>query len=264
VTETTQGHLLGGRVLYMQPAAGFRSGIEPVLLAAAIPAGPGEHVLEAGSGAGAALLCLAARVPGLSGVGIERDPELAELATRNARSNRQDRLHFVAGDLLQWQCGEPFDHAFANPPYHGDGTPSPAAGKETAKRAGPDLLRMWAVAMARMLRHRGTLTLILAAHMLPAACEALAAAGCPAACILPLWPRSGQAAKLAIIQGVKSGRAAMRLLPGLVLHGAGGFTAEAEAILRGGAGLPPGVPHSHAGFGIPRPRTYHPRQGDDP
>ena len=61
----TDGHLLGGRVSYAQPREGFRSGIEPVLLAAAIPARPGEHVLEGGSGAGAALLCLAARVPGL-------------------------------------------------------------------------------------------------------------------------------------------------------------------------------------------------------
>ncbi len=238
MTGTTQGHLLGGRILYMQPAAGFRSGIEPVLLAAAVPARPGERVLEAGSGAGAALLCLAARVPGRSGVGVERDPELAELAARNARSNGQDQMHFVAEDLLQWQCGELFDHAFANPPYHGNGTPSPATGKETAKRAGPDLLSMWTAAMARMLRHRGTLTLILAVHMLPAACESLAAAGSPAACILPLWPRIGHAAKLTIIQGVKNGRAAMRLLPGVVLHDGSGFTAEAEAVLRGGAALP--------------------------
>ena len=53
--EVTQGHLLGGRVRYAQPRSGFRSGIEPVLLAAAVPARPGERVLEAGSGAGAAL-----------------------------------------------------------------------------------------------------------------------------------------------------------------------------------------------------------------
>jgi tRNA1(Val) A37 N6-methylase TrmN6 len=97
---------------------------------------------------------------------------------------------------------------------------------------------MWTAAVARMLRHRGTLSLILAAHMLPAACEALAAAGCPAACIVPFWPKAGQPAKLTIIRGVKNGRSAMRLLPGLVLHQATGFTAEAEAILRGGAGLP--------------------------
>ncbi|HLB98700.1 MAG TPA: SAM-dependent methyltransferase, partial [Acetobacteraceae bacterium] len=60
--KLTEGHLLGGRVRYAQPREGFRSGIEPVMLAAAVPARTGERVLEAGSGAGAALLCLAARV----------------------------------------------------------------------------------------------------------------------------------------------------------------------------------------------------------
>ena len=39
--ETTEGHLLGGRVRYAQPRAGFRSGIEPVLLASFVPARPG-------------------------------------------------------------------------------------------------------------------------------------------------------------------------------------------------------------------------------
>ncbi|HJS85951.1 MAG TPA: SAM-dependent methyltransferase, partial [Acetobacteraceae bacterium] len=60
--DVTGGTLLGGRVRYAQPAEGFRSGIEPVLLAAAVPARPGECVLEGGSGAGAGLLCLAARI----------------------------------------------------------------------------------------------------------------------------------------------------------------------------------------------------------
>ena len=59
--DTTEGTLLGGRVRYAQPARGYRTGIEPVLLAAAVPAVPGQAVLEAGTGAGAALLCLAAR-----------------------------------------------------------------------------------------------------------------------------------------------------------------------------------------------------------
>ena len=75
----TRGNLLGGRVSYAQPARGFRSGIEPVLLAAAIPARPGERILEGGSGAGAALLCLAARVGQVQGVGIEQDPALASI-----------------------------------------------------------------------------------------------------------------------------------------------------------------------------------------
>ncbi len=103
--EVTQGHLLGGRVRYAQPRSGFRSGIEPVLLAAAIPARPGERVLEAGSGAGAALLCLAARVAGISGLGVERDPALVEIAASNAAANGWGELAFLAADIADLYRG---------------------------------------------------------------------------------------------------------------------------------------------------------------
>ncbi|MCX7381847.1 MAG: SAM-dependent methyltransferase, partial [Alphaproteobacteria bacterium] len=68
-------HLLGGRVVHSQPELGHRTGVEPVLLAAFVPARPGERVLEGGSGAGAGLLCLAARVA-VSGLGVEIDAEV--------------------------------------------------------------------------------------------------------------------------------------------------------------------------------------------
>src|SRR5438094_893292 len=70
--DITSDHLLGGRVSYAQPRHGLRATIDPILLAAAIPAQPGEQVLEGGAGAGAAILCLAARVSGMTGVGVDR------------------------------------------------------------------------------------------------------------------------------------------------------------------------------------------------
>src|SRR5690242_14131068 len=107
-------HLLGGRVRHAQPRRGFRSGIEPVLLAAAIPAKPGQRVLEGGCGAGAALLCLAARVATVRGVGIEQDPALVALARRNAADNERSGLTFIAGDVAADSDAGRFDHAFAN------------------------------------------------------------------------------------------------------------------------------------------------------
>lgn len=238
--SVSQGHLLAGRVCYAQPLHGFRSGIEPVLLAAAVPARPGERVLEGGSGAGAGLLCLAARVPGLMGVGVERDVALAALAARNIAANGWSGLQVVAADIAQPGGFGPFDHAFANPPYHApDGTRSPIAAREAAKRLDPMLLGIWAAALAAGLRHRGTLTFILPASALSGALAALQAARCPAHAVLPLWPKPGRAAKLLLLQGVKGGRAPLRLLAGLTLHQAdGGFTPAAEAILRDAAPLP--------------------------
>jgi tRNA1(Val) A37 N6-methylase TrmN6 len=232
--QVTEGHLLGGRVRYAQPRDGFRSGIEPVLLAAAVPARPGERVLEVGSGAGAALLCLAARVGGIRGVGVERDPALAVIAAGNAAANGWDDLAFVAADIADCPDIGLFDHACANPPYHpATGTASPDTARDAARRARPDLFAIWAASMGQCLRSRGTVTWIVAAAVLPACVMALTAAGCPPTVLLPLWPRAGQAAKLVLLHAVKGGRSRFRVAPGLVLHaGSNGYTQAAEAILR--------------------------------
>ena len=237
--QVTDGYLLNGRVRYAQPAGGFRSGIEPVLLAAAVPARAGQVVLEAGTGSGAALLCLTARVPRISGLGIERDPALTALAARNAAANGWQDLFFLAADVTALPTLGPFDHACANPPYHVDpGTASPDASRDAARRAVPGLFPAWAAAMGGPLRHRGTLTWIVAAAAVPDCLAAMHAAHCRPTALLPLWPRAGTPAKLVLLRAVKGGRGPFRVHPGVVLHDAtGGFTPEAEAILRDGQPL---------------------------
>ncbi len=237
--RTTEGHLLGGRVHFAQPAHGFRSGIEPVLLAAAVAAREGQRVLEAGSGAGAGLLCLAARVSGITGVGVEADPGLVTLAARNAAANRLVGLGFVASRIEELPELGWFDHAFANPPYHLDvGSLPPGLERRAAKHSTSDVFAVWAHAMASRLRHRGTITLVSAVANVPACLRALLDVGCGSAVLLPLWPRAGQAAKLAILQAVKAGRGGFRVLPGLTLHACdGNYTQRATAILRNGAAL---------------------------
>ena len=76
--------LLNGRVRLRQPARGYRAGLDAALLAAAVPALPGQQVIEAGCGAGAVLMQIAARRPGVLLTGLERDPTAAALAVENA------------------------------------------------------------------------------------------------------------------------------------------------------------------------------------
>ncbi len=236
----TRGHLLAGRVAYMQPAKGFRAAIDPVLLAAAIPARPGERVLDGGTGAGAALLCLAARVPGLTGLGVDRDVALIRLARANALANARPDLWFAAGTMETCPVGMgTMDHAFANPPYHPEnGTMSPETARDNAKRASAGLLGRWAAALARPLRHRGTLTFIVAPWLLEDALGSMREAGAPAETIFPIWPKAGRKARFILLRGRKNGRAPLAIRPGLTLHAdSGGFRAEAETILRDGAAL---------------------------
>jgi tRNA1Val (adenine37-N6)-methyltransferase len=239
VTGQTGGHLLDGKVRYAQPRHGFRSGIEPVLLAASVPAKPGERVLEGGTGAGGTLLCLAARVPGVLGVGVDQDAGLVTLATQNAGANNWATLRFIAGDVASLPDLGQFDHACANSPYHmAGGTPSPDVSRQAAKHARVNLLTVWATALARPLRAHGTLTFILPAALLPECVLAFAAAGCRPMGMLPLWPKPGQPAKLMLLRGVKGRNTPFRVLPGLVLHEPDGrYTLAADAVLRSGGSL---------------------------
>ena len=131
------------------------------------------------------------------------------------------------------------DHAFANPPYHrAGGTASPDAAREAAKRAEQGVLRWWADALVRPLRHRGTATFILAPWMLEEALAALRAAGAPAEAVFPIWPKAGRPARFAIVRGRKNGRSPLSIGPGLILHTeSGAYRPEAEAVLRGGEAL---------------------------
>ena len=236
--KLTEGTLLGGRVSYRQPREGFRTGIEPVLLAASIAASPGEHVLEAGAGAGAALLCLLARVPSVSGCGVERDEGLAGLARANLAANGMTGT-IEAADLLEMPPWRPFDHAMANPPWHdARGTPSSVTRREAAKRAEPGLLARWSVALARHVRDAGSITLIVPAASVAEAIAGLGQAGCGGLTLLPLWPRTGQEAGLILVRGLKAGRGPCRVLSGFPLHEDRGYSAVARAVLWDGAALP--------------------------
>lgn len=243
--EFTEDRLLDGRVMLRQPRAGaLRAAIDPVLLAAAVPARPGERVLEAGCGTGAAFLCLAARVPGVTVAAVERDAALAALAAANGAANGlgPERLAVATGDVRDLDLARrlgPCAHGLANPPWWPGGTPPPAARRRGATHEAEAALADWARFLAAGLAPGGCVTLILPAARLDAGLAALAAAGCGGPRLIPLWPRAGAAAKRVLLQARKGRRGPARVEAGLVLHGPGqGFTPAAEAVLRGGGGLP--------------------------
>ena len=237
----TEDRLMGGRVKLRQPRRGFRAGLDSVLLAAAVPAAPGDRVVEPGAGAGAAALCLARRVDGCRVTGLEKDAALAALARANARLNRLEaRVDVLAGDVADPPpalAPGAWDHAMLNPPFLAPGRsrPPPRADRAAARIEDGAGLAAWVAFAAAMLRAGGTLTLI---HRADRLADALAAFGPRAGevVVFPLWPRAGRPAKRVLIRARIGAAGPLRLAPGLVLHGAdGAFTPAAEAALRGAA-----------------------------
>lgn len=230
-----------------QPEAGFRSGLDAVLLAAAVPARAGQTVLELGIGAGAATLCLAARVPGLALCGVEVQPDYAALARANAARNGAD-VQVVEADVGALPAGlrqRQFAHVFANPPYFDRrrGSAAPDAGRDIAL-AGATPAAAWVETAAARLAPKGWLTMIQKADRLP---ELLAAAQpiLGSITVLPLAGRAGKEAGRIILWARKDGRAPFRLAAPMVLHEGPAhlrdeedYTAQVREILRGGAGLP--------------------------
>jgi tRNA1(Val) A37 N6-methylase TrmN6 len=237
MTDPTADRLLGGRVVFSQPAQGYRAAIDPVLLAAA--AGAPKRALDLGCGAGAALLCLLARLPDLHAVGVERDPELAALARRNLAANGfSDRARIVEGDIAAFdETG--FDLAMANPPFLEASRvdPSPHPGKRAADVESDLALAAWVAVAARAASPKGRVLFIQRADRLDDLLAAMAKLG--EIVVFPLWPRADEAAKRVLVRARVAARTPLVLAAGLVLHEADGkFTARADAILRDGAELP--------------------------
>ena len=97
----TENSLLGGKVRLLQKQDGYRTAIDPVLLAAAVSAKAGETVLDLGCGVGAVSLCLHTRISGLKITGLDVQKPLVDLARRNsALNNCEDSILFVEDNLL--------------------------------------------------------------------------------------------------------------------------------------------------------------------
>jgi len=244
--DLTEDRILGGRVRLMQPRLGYRAATDPVLLAAAVPARPGETVLDLGCGVGAASLCLAARVPGLEVHGLELQADYAALARANAAANGAP-LTAHEGDAARPPAALrsiSFDHVMLNPPYHAReaAIASPVASRDMANREGDLDVAGWVGAALRRLRPGGWITIIQRAERAPEILAALLGRAGEAR-LLPLQPRAGRDAKRVLIGARKGARGPFKLRAPLILHEGlherdeDDATEAARAILRDAAPL---------------------------
>lgn len=239
---TTVNGLLGGQVQLRQPAKGYRAGMDAALLAAAVPAAPGQRVFEAGCGAGAVLMQIGGRAPGVGLTGLERDPVAATLARSNAALNGFSETNIITGDVAHGFRAldlAPFDWAVSNPPFFDDETAlrAPAPGKRGAWIADHGL-KAWTGLLLKAVKEGGRIVII---HRADRLADILSLLGEKAGsfAIRPIQPYADQPAKRVLVCATKTGKAPLRLLPPLILHDRTGakHTPEAEAILRGEAGL---------------------------
>jgi tRNA1(Val) A37 N6-methylase TrmN6 len=190
-----------------------------------------------GCGSGAAALCLAARVPDVSIIGLDVQADLIALAQRSAELNRvSERVSFVAGDLLAVPSslqGQRFDHVMANPPFAraGTGRVSPDPAKALASVEGAADLAAWVAFCIAHVKPGGSVTFIHRADRAGEVASRFAGVGLTTI-VFPLG------SKRVLVQGNQTGQGSVTYMSGPDLHLADGrFSAEADAILRDGTAL---------------------------
>ena len=241
--ELTHDGFLDGKLKVWQPRNGYRAATDPVFLAAAVQAKPGQTVLELGCGVGVASLCLGWRLQGLKLVGLELQNNYAELARKNALENRQP-LNVIEGDLTALPrkiTDLAFDHVMFNPPYFGKGafTAPTNTGKKVA-HVEETPLSNWLIVAFKRLKPRGLLTVIHLAERLPDVLRGLPGDAGDIV-IRPLAPREGRAAKRVIVSARKGSAGPAKLLAPFNIHDGAthqndgdDYSVQAKAILRDG------------------------------
>jgi tRNA1(Val) A37 N6-methylase TrmN6 len=239
-----------GKFVVVQPEKeGHRSGVDAMILAAAVREGFDGALADFGAGAGAAGMAAAARCPKARVTLVENDPVMAEFARRTISHEKNagfsSRLSVVEADVslsgktrVNSGLGDrSFDYVIMNPPFNSPrDRATPDALKAAAHVMGDDMFEAWLRTAAAVLKPSGAVAIIARPASLN---EILSAAETRFGelRILPVLPRPSQAAIRILITGVKGSRAGLKLEPPLVLHGesGNGFSARAEAVINGEA-----------------------------
>ncbi len=230
---TTVDAFIGGRVEAVQPTRGHhRSGLEAVLLGAALMPDFAGTIVDLGAGAGVAGMVAAARLAAARVVLAERDADAVACARaalqRAANHAFAARVSIVTADIEAAEgaraaaglARDMADAVITNPPFHVPATTTapPGRARAAAHVLGKGGLDLWFRAAASILKPGGLLVVIFRADGIAALLAALGSRF-GAVDILPVQPRAAEPAHRILVGAVKGSRAASRLLPPLVLHG---------------------------------------------
>jgi tRNA1(Val) A37 N6-methylase TrmN6 len=250
VLEFTEDAFLGGQLHLKQLKSGHRAGHDAVLLAAATPARAGERVADLGAGAGVAGLAVARRVAGIDLVLVEIDADLAGLARANAAANalqadvivldvEADATAFAAAGLAP----DSVDAVLMNPPFNDPMRHriSPDTGRGIAHMATATTLAKWVHAARRILKSKGTLTLIWRADGIAEVLSALDH-GFGSLQVLPVHGEARAPANRILVRAIKGGRAPTQIHPALMLNDESGLpNKRVQEVLAGKGSLPLGT-----------------------
>lgn len=215
--ETLDDLRLGGLKI-IQKRDGYRFSLDPILLCGFASVDGVEAVVDLGTGSGVIPLLLARTSAATRIVGVELQAGLADRARRSVVLNGlAERIEIVEGDLraVAGQLGvQSFDLVLSNPPFRqeGSGKIAPEAERAAARHELAGGLADFLKAAALLLRPGGRCCLIYLAERLTDLLLELRRAGLEPKRLRMVQSRSGDSARLLLVEARRGGR------PGLVVE----------------------------------------------
>ena len=237
MTSYSTDTFFDGKIKVMQSRAGYRFSIDAVLLAFQAGPRPGDKVVDLGTGCGIIPLIMAVRAPDIRIYAVEVQPELAGLAEANVNQNRlQDRIEVVQMDMRRLKpemTDGQADLIVCNPPYRrpGSGRINPAEQRALARHEIKVTLNDILETARRMLRTAGRFATIYAAERTSDILVRMRSERVEPKYIRMIHSSRQADAKLVLIEGVKDGRAGLRVAPPLIIYdNKGNYTQEVKCM----------------------------------
>lgn len=208
----------------LQKTAGFRFGMDAVLLSDFVRAEAQATVADFGTGTGILPLLMWGRGKGQRFEAFEIQREMADMARRSVALNglsARIRVHEAsveeAPSLL---APGSVDVIVCNPPYGMPGATlhNPGLSKDLARHQDPRGLKPWFTAAYRLLRGRGRMALIYPAPMMLSLMNDLSRAALIPKRFRLIYPRVDKPANLVLVEAVKDARPTLQPEPPLIVY----------------------------------------------
>jgi tRNA1Val (adenine37-N6)-methyltransferase len=221
-----------------QATNGYRFSIDAVLLENFISAKRLENGIELGTGSGIISILLARRLQGANITAVEIQKNLAERAARNiSLNNLEGRIEILQRDIKDLKKIYPsnkFDFVFTNPPFRKTKTgrlsiyEERAVARHEIEITLPDLIKT----ASYLLKHSGKFFMIYHPFRLAELISLLQKAKLEPKRMKFVHSRTGEEAKMVLIEAVKGSGAWLKIAPPLYLYEKGTeYTLELKKIL---------------------------------
>jgi tRNA1Val (adenine37-N6)-methyltransferase len=230
----THDTLLRGRVRLLQPRHGFRSSLDPILLAGFVEP-PFGRFLDLGCATGALAFLLLAKDPAATGVGVEIQPRLAELAARGCEANGfASRFEVLKTDVRSPGLlpARAFDLIATNPPFRplGTGVLPPLSEKAMANHEVTLALGEWLDIALGGLAFGGRLAVIFPFDREKELRDGLQVRGLFVCRSRAVVPEAGQPPKRVLVEA-RTQAAREQVEPALIVHHHQSYTEEVRRML---------------------------------